>query len=166
MIVISDTSGIDVLRKRIEEAEKEFTPLLQKAAKEGGEVVAYFLKDKAPHGRGGGPPPPGDAPGTLARSFHVVEKHQSNAVAIEVQTTQPLKLQYVTQGTGVHIGKGRIYPTKKRALYWQGASHPVRSVAGQRANDFVSPVLTKVEGAIRPEMTTVVRKLNGILGGA
>lgn len=160
--ITSDTSGIDVLRKRIEEAEKALPSLLQEAAHKSGETVAGWLKDKAPHSNSGGAPPPGDASGTLAGSFHVVDKGQAS---IEVQTTQPLKLQYVTKGTGTYIGKGRIYPTTKRALYWSGAAHPVRSIAGQRANDFVSPVLTKVNDAIEPEMQKVVDKLNSIMGG-
>lgn len=166
MIISSNTSGIDALRKRIEKAHNAVQPLLEKAAKESGETVSTMLSGKAPHGNSGGLPPPGDGPGPLARSFHVIEKHQSDVAAIEVQTTQPLKLRYVTKGTGVHVGKGRIYPTTKRALYWKGAAHPVRSVAGQRANNFVSPVLARTEGAIRTEMIAVVRKLNGILGGA
>jgi hypothetical protein len=34
----------------------------------------------------------------------------------------------------------RIYPRTKKALYWEGAEHPVPSVAGMEANDFVSPI--------------------------
>lgn len=166
MMITSDTSGIDVLRRRITEAQQAIPSLLSEAAQKSGETVAGWLGKAAPRGRSGGPPPPGDAPGALSQSFHVVEKSQSGGSAIEVQTKQPLKLQYVTKGTGVYIGKGRIVPTTKKALYWEGASHPVRSVAGQQANDFVNPVLAKTDDAVKPEMDTVVKKLNAIMGGA
>ena len=46
--------------------------------------------------------------------------------------------QYVHEGTGIFGPKGqRIKPTSKRALFWPGASHPMRSIAGMRPNPFM-----------------------------
>lgn len=159
MIIISDTSGIDALIKRINEAQNMVPPLLQEAAQKSGETVSNWLKDAAPHGRGGGSPPPGEAPGSLAASFHVVPKHRSDASAIEVQTTQPLKLRYVRHGRGV------VLPIRKRALYWKGLPHPVRRAGPSKPNEFVDPVLAKVDDAVKPEMKEVIKKLNDILMG-
>lgn len=158
MNIISDTSGIEALRKRIAQAEKDLTPLLQKAAKESGEMVATHLKLKSPHGRSGGPPPTGDAPGTLAQSFHVVEKHRTNVAATEVQTKQPTKLKFVTEGRGV------VRPVRKKALWWRGLAHPVKRSGPSKKNDFVDKVLARTDDLIRPEMQKVVKKLNSIVG--
>ncbi len=157
MNIISDTSGIDILRKKIAEVERHVTPLLQKAAKESGELMASRLKGKAPRGKSGGPPPSGDAPGALAQSFHVVEKHRPNVAAIEVQTKQPTKLKFVVKGRGV------VKPKRKRALFWKGLAHPVKRAGPSKANDFVSPVLARAKEAIEPEMHKVVKKFNDIV---
>ncbi len=42
---------------------------------------------------------------------------------------------YVEYGTGVYIGKGRIYPRTKKALAWDGMVR--RSVKGQKGQFFV-----------------------------
>jgi len=103
-----------------------------------GIAMVQDLASAAPRGTsGGGSAPEGDASGPLAESF----TESVDGSTLTVKTTQPTKLGYVTQGTGIHGPYGeRIYPTVKKALYWPGAEHPVRSVAGQEANDFVSPI--------------------------
>ncbi len=42
---------------------------------------------------------------------------------------------YVEFGTGVYIGKGRIYPVNKKALAWNGTVR--RSIAGMKGRFFV-----------------------------
>ena len=42
---------------------------------------------------------------------------------------------YVEEGTGVYIGKGRIYPRTKKALAWDNMAR--RSIAGQKGQFFV-----------------------------
>ena len=53
---------------------------------------------------------------------------------------------FVHEGTQAH----RIFPTAKRALFWKGASHPVRSVmhTGTKANPFMRRGLDRAEPAI------------------
>jgi len=47
---------------------------------------------------------------------------------------------HVEQGTGLFGPRGHvIVPTKKKALFWPGARHPVASVKGQRAQPFIAP---------------------------
>lgn len=161
-----DTTGLDALRQRVARARAALPGLLQQAVQDAGTWVAQNLSDGAPvgQGEGGALPPPGDAPGRLAESFYVQGESSafSNGAAVTVRTHQPLKLQYVTQGTGVYAGRGRIYPTTKRALYWSGADHPVRSVAGQRPNDFVTPALAEMPDA-QEVLSVVVEQLQEIL---
>src|SRR6266571_4732047 len=57
-------------------------------------------------------------------------------MSVEISTTEPDKLRYVTQGTPTPI-----LPVTKKALWWAEATHPMWSVRGQAANDFVTPVL-------------------------
>jgi hypothetical protein len=119
----------------------------------GNEVVQQF-RDAAPHGSGEeGEPSAGDSPGRLADSFYTTFSSDGAMLArVQVKTTQPTKLGYVRNGTGIY-GKynQRIVPVTKKALYWKGAPHPVRSVAGQKANDFIKPIVEnyKVEAATR-----------------
>lgn len=45
---------------------------------------------------------------------------------------------FVHQGTGLYgPRKTKIVPENKKALYWPGAAHPVRSVKGMRPNPFL-----------------------------
>jgi hypothetical protein len=54
---------------------------------------------------------------------------------------------YVHEGTSAHI----IKPVKKKALYWKGAAHPVKSVQhpGTRANPFMKRGVSRSEGQIQ-----------------
>jgi len=52
---------------------------------------------------------------------------------------------FVHEGTGIY-GKHThpIVPTTKKALFWEGAAHPVRSVKGQKANPFLLNALEEI----------------------
>lgn len=160
-----DSSGLDALRQKLADARAALPDLLQEAALQAGEWIRQNLSEAAPVGQGGGPPPEGDQPGPLSESFYAQEETSafSPGAAISVRTTQPTKLMYVTKGTGIY-GKQNapIVPTTKRALYWQGAAYPVRSVAGQQANDFVTPTLAETPDA-QEVLGVVVEQLAGIL---
>ena len=59
-----------------------------------------------------------------------------------VITSQAPYSVYVHEGTGLFgpLHK-RIVPTTKKALFWPGASHPVRSTKGMKANPFFTRAL-------------------------
>jgi hypothetical protein len=58
--------------------------------------------------------------------------------------------RYVHEGTGLYgPHKTKIVPNRKRALFWPGASHPVRSVSGMKGNPFL---LNAAEGANTDEL--------------
>ena len=59
----------------------------------------------------------------------------------DVRTEEPIKFQYVTQGTD-----SPIYPVVKKAMWWPGAAHPMYSVSGQAANPFQVPIGQDIEG--------------------
>ncbi len=47
---------------------------------------------------------------------------------------------FVERGTGLFGPyKKRIYPTEKQALFWPGAAHPVKSIAGQKPQPYLKP---------------------------
>ncbi len=53
---------------------------------------------------------------------------------------------YVHGGTGIYgPRKQRIVPTSKKALFWPGAKHPVRSVAGMRPRPFATQALAAID---------------------
>jgi hypothetical protein len=168
MQMIFDTTGLDNLRAKVQEAKAALPGLLAQAVQDAGVWVEQNLSDAAPVGQGesGGTPLPGDTPGKLAESFYVQQESSAfaNGAKITVRTRQPLKLSYVVNGTGIYAGKGRIYPTTKQALYWPGADHPVRSIAGMPANDFVTPALADMPDA-NEVLGAVVEELQAILEG-
>ncbi len=54
--------------------------------------------------------------------------------------------EYVHEGTGIFgPRKRRIVPTSKKALFWPGAKHPVRSVAGMRPRPFMSKAIAETD---------------------
>lgn len=113
----------------------------------GSELVAE-LGSAAPRSGSTGSTIEGDTSGPLAESFSSDVQGSDGVVTLTVKTSQPTKLKFVTEGTGLYGPLNhRIIPRTKRALYWEGAAHPVKSVAGQEANDFVSP-LTDEAGSI------------------
>lgn len=160
--------GLDTLRTRLELARQQVQPLVQQAVMDAGNTVKQALSEAAPHGKGDGTPVGDDEPGHIADSFYVQEESAPGdaGAACSVRTTQPNKVQLLLSGTGLYGDRGeRIVPTTKRALFWPGAEHPVRSVAGMKANDFVTPALDDAPDA-ESVLGTVIDELNAILEGA
>ena len=93
--------------------------------------------------------PPGEE-GHLNESFYALESITSlgGKSSTGVKTYEPIKLEYVTEGT-----QTPITPTTKQALWWPALDHPVAMVAGQEPNPFVeetyNALLPKVEGIVR-----------------
>jgi len=166
MILTSNTSGLDMLIARVRKARTELPRVTQAAAQRAGDTLTQQLSSAAPRGKNPGPPPPGDASGPLSRSFSSLAEQSGSGATLELKTNQPLKLQYVTQGTGVYVGKGVIRPLTKKALFWPGAGHPYRSVKGMKGKDFVKPVIDKANDVVKVEMKKAAQEIDAILGGA
>lgn len=163
-----EQSGLQSFLERIAEARAQVLGLVQEVVQQAGETMVTDLSAAAPRGKNeGSPPPPGDGDGPLAESFYVQQEPPPSpaGAAITVRTTQPQKLEYVTQGTGIYGPRGeRIRPKTKKALMWPGAAHPVRSVAGMQPNDFVSPVVDNAPNG-QEAMDVVLSELVMILEG-
>jgi hypothetical protein len=164
---VSSTGKLDDMRVRLAMARAALPSLLNTAVHDAGDWVAQNLKDASPVGANEGDPPQGDGPGRLAASYVVQDEPPPSeaGAAISVRTTQPTKLSFVRYGTGIYGPRGqRIRPTTKKALMWPGAAHPVRSVAGQHPNDFVTPILDDAptaEDALQVAYEEIVNILEG-----
>jgi len=145
------------LRTSLAAIHTDFFPAIEDTARQLATQVITALHDAAPKGEGGGgEPPPGDMPGALADSFRTLVTADSvgGSISIEIMTVQPQKLTYVRYGTGIYGPSGQpIRPVVKRALYWSGARHPVKSVRGMKPNDFVTPVLDEQQEQVLNELT-------------
>lgn len=62
--------------------------------------------------------------------------------------------RYVQFGTAPHM----IYPKDKLALFWEGASHPVKSVfhPGTQANDYMGRIMAASTGEINETFGTAL----------
>jgi hypothetical protein len=160
------TAGTALQRQLDELAQLRSTlpSVIEQALSEAGTSMIQNLTDAAPRGtNSGGTPPEGDASGPLAESFSASVAVSGSRAKLTVKTSQPTKLKYVTQGTGLYGPyKQRIYPRVKKALYWEGAEHPVRSVAGQEPNDFVSPITDEADEDINAVVSDAISEvMNG-----
>lgn len=89
------------------------------------------------------------------RASHTVQSRGPGQV--EMGTNWDYAL-FVHEGTGLYgPKKQRIRPKTKKALYWPGADHPVKSVAGQRPN----PWLERVRDRVIPEIPALAEPLIG-----
>lgn len=158
---ITITTNLDELLTRIDQVIAALPQALEEAMSVAGEELRQQLADAAPQGTGAeGSPPAGDAAGRLAESFMMEAESDGASVRVVISTTQPQKLEWVRYGTGIYgpMG-GRIYPRIKRALFWQGAAHPVRSIAGMAPNDFVSPVLDGASALFSTQVETAISEV-------
>jgi hypothetical protein len=127
-------SGLDTLQARLDALPARLRAALVTACQTAGDETVMQLSAAAPIGTGA-------TAGHLAESFSATTV-DAGVITTTVRTSQPQILTYVRRGTGIYGPSGqRIRPRNARALYWEGARHPVRSVAGQRPNDFVTPAL-------------------------
>ena len=160
MNIISDSSGLDLLLARVDSAMGVFDAIVNQISTSIGDEVVQQLSDAAPKGSQGGPNPPGDASGPLSQSFSSIP----TGLGVDVVTEQPTKLRYVTQGTGIYgPSGGRIYPVTKLALFWPQAANPYRSVAGQHANDFVTPIIDTAPDLVGTELDAAIQEILVIL---
>lgn len=141
-MIRADTSGLKALQNRIAAIQSKWDSTVQEALDTVATNIVANLSNASPKGSGSGDTVKDDAPGPLSSSFASQHAPSAYGGTVSVYTVQPNKLQFVRYGTGVFGPLGhRIYPVRARALYWQGAAHPYRSIAGQKPNDFVSPVI-------------------------
>lgn len=152
--VTVDTSQLDTYRLKIQARSQRLPGVVRQVLAQQADTTVADLSAAAPQGNSGGMgtddmPVPGDAPGALSQSFDKKMSGNQYVSTARVITTQPHKLGFVRYGTGIYgPNQSRIVPAVKQALWWAEAAHPYASVAGQQANDFVSPILAEVPGQL------------------
>lgn len=164
MAVYLSVQGLDKLIARFQAADTAMRRAIQSGLMDYATGTAEQLSQAAPKGQRGGssPPPGGDDPGTLAESFSAVSVA---AGRVQVRTGQPTKLSYITHGTGLYGPRGqKITPRVKKALMWETAEHPYRSVRGIHPNPFVEPVLATARAEVSAKMQETVRAALSALG--
>lgn len=157
-------SGLDTLIQRVADARPAIARAIETSLDRQGEWTVELLSDAAPKGSGSSSSSAleGDAGGALSESFFV--RHETPNL-ISVMTSQPTKMGYVTQGTGLYgPHHARITPRFKRALAWEGAEHPVRSVRGILPNPFHLTPLDEARQMFEPRVSTAVRDALRALG--
>ena len=167
MNITINASGLNALKQRIEQAQATFKSNLQTAIQTEADNVMAQLASATPQGReSSGSNPSGDSEGPLSQSYVKEDRSTGDTVGVAIKTTQPNKMRFVREGTGLYGPLNhRIYPRQALALFWQGAPHPYRSVAGQHPNDFVSPVveagLKKLAQAARDAAKETMQEIVG-----
>lgn len=117
------------LKERLKQAPGIAEPIFQKAVVGSQDILAKYTI-----GRNSGGPVPWIT-GNLTVSF----RRQSGRLWARWFPTAPYAI-YVHQGSGPRT----ITPKNKKALFWPGAKHPVRSVRhpGTKPNPFMEKILS------------------------
>ena len=73
---------------------------------------------------------------------------------------------FVEQGTGIYgPSKARIEPTSAKALFWPGADHPVRSIAGMQGRHYMEKILADATPEITSLFGQCLTQINAALAG-
>lgn len=88
--------------------------------------------------------------GTLRRSIHAQVASLGGLTGKVIQDTGVAKYGgFVHFGTGIYGPKGTpIVPVNKKALYWKGAAHPVKSVKGMKARPYMKDAFEQMEPTV------------------
>jgi hypothetical protein len=151
-----DTTQLDEWIARIEAAIEAAPETCARIANEGGDLLALALGVNAPFdGAANNGVLPNEA-GHLNQSFGYNEATPGESCVAEVWTNEPIKYQYVTQGTATPI-----LPVQKMALWWPDAAHPVAFVRGQEANPFQEKAKADFESEFPDAANTIVAEWLG-----
>jgi hypothetical protein len=145
--------GIDQLISKLKQAPEIAAPILQRALSASQAILAkYTVKGIVPW-----------RTGFLAQTFRA-------ELATGVLRWFPTAsyAPYVEYGTGIYgTGPGAthepivIRPKNKKALYWNGAEHPVRQVTnpGQHPNPFMERIIEHAQSDIDETFGTALKQI-------
>ena len=123
--------GLDQLKAKLAESPAIVTPRLQQAVSSSLDVLASnTTTDNVPH-----------KTGNLVARWHKELRNLTGKWGPEMDYAP-----FVEFGTAPHA----IYPKDKKALFWEGAEHPVKAVQhpGTAANPFMERILEASTGGI------------------
>jgi len=156
MYLTINARGIQLLQQKIAAKQEALITSIPRAMQQISDDAISVLQVATPVGSsdGSGIPPGSDAPGRLRDSYQSDITSSDTEASLVIRTTQPTKLGYVVNG------RGWVYPVSKKALFWQGLPHPVKSARPSQPNDFITPELPaiidravlRIEAAIKEAM--------------
>src|SRR6266705_1270826 len=135
-------TGLDQLVAKLKQAPEIAAPILQRALSASQAILAkYTTKGIVPW-----------RTGFLTQSFRA-ELTTGMLRWFPTASYAP----YVEFGTKPHV----ILPKEKKALYWPGAAHPVRSVnhPGTKANQFMERIIGESQTEIDSMFGTALKKI-------
>ncbi len=126
-----DIIGLESFKKHMRESPEITKKVLASAVKSVPDILASFTTARTVPVR----------TGELVRRFN---RKVSSLAAHWFPTVK--YAPFVQFGTGPRT----IYPKNKKALFWKGASHPVKKVnhPGSKPNPFMNRILTTARGTI------------------
>lgn len=127
--------GADTARIRLNAIREGFEQAPKAVMHDAALVMRAALQREAPR-----------RTGAFAKSLGFRVADEANMSVATFTAASPLA-KYIIDGTKPHV----IFPSKKKALYWPGAAHPVGVVhhPGTRPNDFVSRAYEFAKPAIQ-----------------
>src|ERR1700722_10822954 len=142
-------SGLDALVAKLKESPSIAVPILQRALSASGAVLAKNTTKSTVPWR----------TGFLTQTF----KAELTTGMLRWFPTASYA-PYVEWGTKPHM----IYPKDKKALYWPGAVHPVRSVShpGSRANPFMERIVEASQDEINTQFAGTLEKITAAIAAA
>lgn len=151
-------TGLLAMKQRIQNVIEVMPTLLEQAVYDVADEAVVILHDECPYdGELDNGQIPGEE-GHLNDSFFIEDVNYGIVTAVQIMTSEKLKLTYVTGGTD-----SPIIPVSQHALWWPALSHPVAQVQGQAANDFVTPsrdiLDAEVPNIIQPVIDLIVSSL-------
>lgn len=140
--------------QRLQAAQAAIPDLVATGVEQLGELSVTSLHDHCPvDEEDNNGVLPGEAE-HLADSFVTGDVSVGVVSTMEIGTTEPIKYQYVTEGTD-----SPILPVEKKALWWPALEHPVASVSGQEPQPFQLDALAEIESLVPGVGAEVVQKL-------
>ena len=147
-----NANGAKQLQLRLITAQDRIPARLETAMLDIGAELIIRLRQASPKGHEAGPPIGSDAPGRLADSYHARVTGGKSRIKLVVTSDEPTKLKIVRKG------RKAVHAKNKKALYWKGAQHPVKSVKATRPNEFVFPTLTSAMPMMIQKLTEAMQE--------
>ena len=122
-VISIDVSDLERIAENMKAAKIAMNFALQSKLTRAANVYASELAQAAPNSNSNDP----RYPVKLRESFRVLKIGSSR----QVITTAPQKFTWTNSGAQpTTFGTGYMFPRKKKALYWEGARHPVAYLEG------------------------------------
>lgn len=140
------------LQGRYVKANKQILEDQRKGMREQGRRMVKLMREEAP-----------EDTGKFKKRLGFKTFVQANTAGFRVHMPQPLG-NFIVKGTKPHI----IRPKRKKALWWEGARHPVKLVRhpGTKANKFVGRAFRRWFPGARRWIISISTRYTKTIAGA